>query len=590
MINLMPSMAKCFVNTSWVSGIVLISLFSFVGSKAESLAPLEFSDLTQDPAFHLSDSYQQLSNLLVEISAEVKQSIVPVRFQPDETANSHYFAGLSFQCDQLFGSETDRSLSSQRCRPYEPTADQQALGFKNLLLRAVVLSPSIASSISTVDSNRWLVRQSFSSWYPSLSLSSGSVMSVNISNTQNYTSSDSGGSSPSASGTSFQPTTEIGGNGRRNTQAGTSDDNTGLVPPYTQTSSYLQAYPVLTLNWQLFDLSRSSSISASKEQLTASQFQTLNQARQTILSVATLYSQLQASEYQIATLLSLCIASQNLLERYQNQLDQGLIPKAVFLSQRSNLESSKAQLLSTVATYQSTLEQIKASAMISDSSVDLVLPQTLVLPQSWPTSLDQTKQLVAQYPSILAYQHQAQQYSQLSEGSLSGYWPVISILGYITYVGTQGSQNYSPPQQPSGAWSSQVSNYIGLNFTWNIFDGFSGYQQARSYASQSLSYTQQGLAERQSLLSEAMSSIEEIKFTLPLLQSLDSSYQSEAQAYDSYLLRIQAGIDDYSVIFQSQQQLSSLLSSYSSSYQDLFSSYFQLIALTGMHLNSSFFE
>ena len=87
-----------------------------------------------------------------------------------------------------------------------------------------------------------------------------------------------------------------------------------------------------------------------------------------------------------------------------------------------------------------------------------------------------------------------------------------------------------------------------------------------------------------------MSSIEEIKLTLPLLQSLDSSYQAEAEAYDSYMLRMQAGIDDYSVIFQSQQQLSSLLSSYSSSYQDLFSSYFQLIALTGMHLNAAFFD
>ena len=583
-------MAKCFANTFLVSGIVLISLSTFAAGKADVLDPLDLSDFTQQTPSVQPTAYQELSNLLSEIPSDVKQAIAPVQFLPNQTENAYQFAGLSFQCDQFFGSETDRSLSGQRCRPYDPTLDQQALGFKNLLLRSVVLSPSIAASVSTVDSNRWLVRQSFSSWYPSLSLTSGSVMSVNISNTQNYTSSDSGGSNPSASGTSFQPTTEIGGNRRRAIQADSSDERSGLVPAYTQTSSYLQAYPVLTLNWQLFDLSRSSSISASKEQLTASQFQALDQSRQTILSVATLYSQLQASEYQIATLLSLCIASQQLLDRYQNQLDQGFISKAVLLSQRSNFESSKAQLLSAVATYQSTLEQIKASAMIFDSSINLVFPQTLALPQSWPVSLDQTKQLVAQYPSVLAYQHQAQQYAQLSQSSLNGYWPVISVLGYITYEGTQGSQNYSPPQQPSGAWSSQISNYIGLNFTWNIFDGFSSYQQARSYASQSLSYSQQGLAERQSLLSEAMASIEEIKLTLPLLQSLDSSYQAEAEAYDSYMLRMQAGIDDYSVIFQSQQQLSSLLSSYSSSYQDLFSSYFQLIALTGMHLNAAFFD
>ena len=583
-------MSRRFFNTFWVSCTLLVGIFPTGSSKADQLLPLDVSDLTLEISTSNSHSYQKLSQLLSVMPPEVKESISPVRFQPDAGMNSYEFAGLSFQCDQLFGSHIVYSLSSQRCRPYDPSLDHHALGFKNLLLRSVVLSPSIAASLSTVDSNRWLVRQSFSSWYPSLSLSSGSLMSVNISNTQNYTSSGSGGSNPSASGTSFQPTTEIGNSRRRISQTQMNQDNSGLVPPYTQTSSYLQAYPVLTLNWQLFDLSRSSSISASKEQLTASQFQALDQARQTILSVATLYSQLQASEYQIATILSLCVSSQKLLERYQNQLEQGLISKAVFLSQRSNLELSKSQLMSAVATYQSTLEQIKVSAMISQMATNFVLPQTLALPQSWPISLDQTKELVSQYPSILAYEHQARQYSQLSQGSMNGYWPVISILGYLTYVGTQGSQDYSPPQQPSGAWSSQVSNYIGLNFTWNIFDGFSSYNQARSYASQALSYTQQSLAESQSLLSEAMSSIEEIKYTLPLLTSLDSSYQAEAQAYHSYLLRMQAGIDDYSVIFQSQQQLSSLLSSYSSSYQNLFSSYFQLIALTGMHLNASFFH
>ena len=132
-------MAKCFANTFLVSGIVLISFSSFSAGKADSLDPFDLSNFTQEITSHQPSAYQELSNLLSEIPSDVKQAIVPVRFLLGETANSYQFAGLSFQCDQFFGSESDRSLSGQRCRPFEPTLDHQALG----LLRAPVLAPLV---------------------------------------------------------------------------------------------------------------------------------------------------------------------------------------------------------------------------------------------------------------------------------------------------------------------------------------------------------------------------------------------------------------------------------------------------------------
>ncbi|WP_036910676.1 MULTISPECIES: TolC family protein [unclassified Prochlorococcus] len=529
-------------------------------------------------------SYNQLSSLIRSIPSSLKPAIELVNIDDINSFNPIEFEGYNFLCDSALSKKPDYSLINQRCRPIQIGQPLSMLGFKNLLLRSVLLSPSIASSLDSVDSNRWLVRQAFSSWYPSIAITSGSLLSVNISNTQNYGSSSPFAVNPSASGTSFQPSTAIGG-GRSSILP---DNDSGLVSPYTQTSSYLQAYPVLTLNWQLFNLARSSSIAASKDQLTSAQFQALDQARQTVLSAAKLYSQLQATEYQISTLLSLCLSSFELMKIYDRQLKQGRIANPIFLSQRSYFESSRAQLLSAVASHQSTLEQIKALAMIKDSAVNLIFPQILSLPKQWSVSLEQTKRLVSQYPSIIAYQHQAKQYAHLSAGSYSGYWPLISVLGYLTYIGTQGSQQYSPPEPPSGAWSTQLSNYIGLNFTWNIFDGFSAAQQARSYQSQARSYQQQSLAQQQSLFAEAISSIEIVRYTLPALHAIESSYQAEVEAYKAYILRMHAGLDDYSVIFQSQQMLSTLLSSYSSTYESLFSAYFQLIALTGLYFNSSF--
>ena len=87
-----------------------------------------------------------------------------------------------------------------------------------------------------------------------------------------------------------------------------------------------------------------------------------------------------------------------------------------------------------------------------------------------------------------------------------------------------------------------------------------------------------------------MSSVDILRYELPALQAIETSYAAEADAYQAYVLRMQAGLDDYSVIFQSQQQLSSLLSAYSSSYANLFSAYFQLITLTGLHFDSGFLE
>ena len=531
-------------------------------------------------------SFDQFTALVRSVPASLKPAVELVAIDDQAVYQTQEFEGYQFLCDSSVTLSRDHSLLNQRCRPVQSGKPFMMLGFKNLLLRGILYSPSVAASLDTVDANRWLVREAFSSWYPSLAVTSGSLLSVNISNTQNYGSSDPLSVNPSASGTSFQPSTAIGS--RRSLFL--PDESSDLVSPYTQQASYLQAYPVLTLNWQLFDLARSSSIAASKEQLTASQFQALDQARQTALSIATLYSQLQATEYQISTLLSLCLSSLKLLQIYEQQLEQGRIASPVYLSQKSDFHSTRSQLLSAVASYQSTLSQIKASAMIEDQSQNLIFPQSLALPSLWPVSLDQTKELVSQYPSILAYQHQSQQYTQMSTSTYRGYWPVISVLGYLTYVGTQGSQQYSPPQQPSGAWSSQLSNYIGLNFTWTLFDGFSAAQQARSYQAQARSYSQQSLALQQSLFAQAMSSVDILRYELPALQAIETSYAAEADAYQAYVLRMQAGLDDYSVIFQSQQQLSSLLSAYSSSYANLFSAYFQLITLTGLHFDSGFLE
>jgi outer membrane protein TolC len=59
--------------------------------------------------------------------------------------------------------------------------------------------------------------------------------------------------------------------------------------------------------------------------------------------------------------------------------------------------------------------------------------------------------------------------------------PTIGVLGYVTYQGTDAS----------GVHSGLLSNYAGLQVTWNLFDGYTTKNQAISSDFQATSYANQ---------------------------------------------------------------------------------------------------
>lgn len=162
---------------------------------------------------------------------------------------------------------SELDLLAKRCRPSLSEEAPSELALDAILLRALIFSPLVKSNLSLVDEKRWLLRQTFSTWYPNLSLSSGSVLRTYITNRQNY-GSPSTPVNPSVSGTAFQPNNPISAANQY------ASSGSSLVTPYTSNSTYTQAYPVFTLNWTFFDPTRKPSIQAAQEALFSSELDT----------------------------------------------------------------------------------------------------------------------------------------------------------------------------------------------------------------------------------------------------------------------------------------------------------------------------
>ena len=466
-------------------------------------------------------------------------------------------------------------LLVKRCQPYKE-GKQDSLGLDAILLRTLIYSPLIRTKVYDSESKRWLVRKAFSTWYPSLSLSSGSILRTNIKNTQNY-GSPPDSTNPSASGTAFQPTDPVANSGAQ------SSSSNELVTPYTTTSSYTQAYPVVTLNWALFDATRADNINAAKFGLDSAIQDIKYATHQVITQSSTLYTSIISAEFEIAGYLDQLIAYDQFIKVIESQVKQGYSPINLLYTAKSQKQGIMYELSNAETEYLQSMQALKSLLNIKPNE-EFVIGKEMFMPSSWPYSEQETDAMINKYPQVQSYFKQSSQYKSLAQSEYKSYIPKISLLGYTTYVGTKGSMSYSPPKQPSGAWSEQLSNYIGLNATWNIFDGFSEYQTGKSYMSQSNSYREQGKNAIMQLKESIYGSLAIFKMSRRLLEPLINSYQFATQSLDSQIMRSNIGLDDPTDVYQAEIQAATIIDEFSEAYSSVLTSYFTLLDLSGTYI------
>jgi OMF family outer membrane factor len=537
--------------------------------------------------------FPQSSNLLInsdlqafaskdkEIVSEKFKSNASIRLFSDKAINSnpsfkessvYHVSDFKIICSQST-STLKQSLLNNRCMPYNPELDIQISTFGSLVNQALNFSPLLNQAQAEIKSKAATVRGQFASWYPQLSISSGSLLYTNIISTQNYGSA-SDSSNPSASGTAFQPSDPV------STTSSTSSSPSDIVKPFKEYASYTQAYPILTFEWKFFDPSRADKINAAKSNLNASNYEYLATKRTVASQIIKLSGELIALEHHISGLLIEYVAAQDIETLYVDNVSLGNTSTDVLSAQQSVVALLQYQIIDLLTKHQQHLAQLSILSDLKPSNLFIIdfFNENVF----WPYSDDETFDLIIKSPSIEQDLALSQNYKDLAAASLKENLPKLSMLGYVSYVGTLGSTSYGPPKPPSSAWSSQLSNYIGLNLSWNIFDGFSNYNAASAYkaSAEAMDFKRQ-----QSILQAKERAVESLRLlhnAKSMKSSLSLGVESARKSLLVTLQRIQIGYEDPTSTYASQKQISQGLVQYSSLYVSIVQAFSQLFVLTGV--------
>lgn len=446
-------------------------------------------------------------------------------------------------------------------------------------------SPAIQVYQFQLKSSEYSLKSAKGSWWPSVSMSNSSVLFTDILAAQNYGGTPSTPSSPSTSGTSFNP---FNGSGLRD---GFRDRSSNELTGWSQSySNYTQAYPVITIQWNFLDPTRYPQIAAAKHQLELSKSQLLQASQQQREQIAMAYGEFLFAGFQVAEVAKLVELQSKIVDLSSRRVNSKLLPRfqaeqelRTLLSYQKQLQSLLTQQSNAQVALESFLFPIKVKdnhdivasrASFSPLSLhDILMPALM----PWPWDARETvKRSLENSESLKQLMLQAKIAKDNANEQWGAILPTIGLLGYVTYQYTAGSQNYSPPEQPSGAASSTLSNYAGLSISWNIFDGHATRNQAKSYDQKAASYEAQYLDSATQLKAEALETLNQLNGDQELFLLSLKDLEGARQIASDTSVRSKVGLaEQYDVInsqmetHQSRLQLVQSLGSYIKNYEKL---------------------
>lgn len=372
--------------------------------------------------------------------------------------------------------------------------------------QAILQDQLVRSQQQMVESGVFGLKSAKGSWWPTASMSNSSLLFTDIQASQNYGGSPTTPASPATAGKAFNP---FNGSSTRDLRR---RSRPGLTPLQRSSSDYTQAYPVITLQWNFLDPARRPQISLARRQLELAQ----SQVDETILSrtdsLSRNLAQYLLSGLKIGELNQLVVLQNQSLQESTKRVEAGLDPRLSRVQQFRTLLDFQSQMLQAKLSQSNAALQLQETLRLgkpaaspatsgdapasSDASNDVLSLDQLItyLPvnqfpiSEWPYNLEDTlSRAIKASPDLQQLKLQAGIAVDNANAEWAGVLPTIGVLGYSTYQYTWGSQNYQPPAQPKGAFSTALSSYIGLSVTWNLFDGHINRNQALSYDRQAKS-------------------------------------------------------------------------------------------------------
>ena len=408
-------------------------------------------------------------------------------------------------------------------------------------------SAYLKSQIELVDSAAYSLKSANGNWWPNVSMSNSSYLFVNTSGNNNPITTGCN-NSPATAGKAFNPF-----NGSSSCSAN---------------ASYGQAYPVITITWNFINPSRYPQIAGAKKAIKLAQSQANQSTQQLQMSVLKSYGAYLLSGYQLGELNRLLAIEQRLISTTNLLVQQRGLPRFALSQQNRNLISYQARIEQAVSSQQEAYLQLTTAMQKTLDDTPAILPDlnSLVL-REWQYDAEESVQMaLARSEQLKQLELQKGIATDTANQTRGQILPTIGVLGYVTYQGTDAS----------GDHTGLLSNYAGLQVTWNLFDGYTTKNQAISSDRQAASYASQLEAAKIQLRMQTKSKLQ----TLSNLKNQIDIYLNDIKHAEliarDLASRQRFGIANQSEVLQAEQalhesrlQLISTIGSYVVTYTEM---------------------
>ncbi|MCP9841278.1 TolC family protein [Synechococcus sp. J7-Johnson] len=422
-------------------------------------------------------------------------------------------------------------------RPAQVKIQQlRPLGLREVETLAETNNPSLKAVASRVDQARSTLRAQISAWYPSINLSTGAFPAL----TNNYRFSyDADATGPFA------------------------------TPESRTKGQTLGANMNIGINWDLINPQRVPQISAARDQFEQAQNQYLIALRDLRLQAAQNYFNLQLADEGVRIGQESVRASLVSLKDARARFQAGVSTKLEVLQAETQLARDQ-QLLTNSLAEQSVARRALASLLDLPQDVTPTAKEPARVVGTWMPSLQES--IVAAY----AFREELDQVilqisiaNSNANAAIGAVQPFLSIVNNFGWDRSNG-RNGVPVDLPinMGSYTYGVDNSIGLNLSWNLFDG--GRAAAR-YRQQKQAAEEQrfNFAERRDQIRLEV----ETSFYLLLQNNRDitttsRSVISSREALRLARLRFQAGVTTQREVVDSQRDLTQAEVSYARAVTD----------------------
>ena len=335
----------------------------------------------------------------------------------------------------------------------------------------------------------------------------------------------------------------------------TNNPETGL--PQTSPNTYTTRWSAnfsAQVRWNLIDPARVPQISAARDNFEKTSDAYLIALRELRLQAATSYFQLQRQDEQVRigqqSVRSSLVSLRDARARYQ----AGVSTKLEVLEAQTQLSRDR-QVLTNGLSAQSRARRALASILDLPQDVTPTAAAPSRVIGVWQPSLQES--IVAAY----AFREELDQFildisinNSNANSALAAVQPVLSVFNTFNTAKNQGQASQTGSIDMAD-YSWNVSNAVGLNATWNIFDGGRAralYRQNKQRAEQS---TFDFASQRDRIRQEVEDSFFTLRESTQNIHTTSTEVLSTAESLRLARLRFQAGVSTQREVVDTQRDL-----------------------------------